>query len=251
MSADYAVLSEALQFKLSIRFRPQLIPTIAAIILITGMIKLGFWQYGKAEQKRALQVAYDARLVEAPVPLPETVSNIEDWRYRRIHVRGRFDPQYQILLDNQVEGDAAGYHVITPFRAANSKAVVLVDRGWIAMGERAKLPQIETPDYQLDIEGFAWVPSSKFYELSKAEESKSWQQVWENMDMPGYAKAVPFAVLPFVIRLDATSPAGFSRQWVKPAERIEMHVGYAWQWWGFSLAVAIIWLVVNFKREIW
>jgi surfeit locus 1 family protein len=164
-------------------------------------------------------------------------------------VRGRFDPQYQILLDNQVEGDVAGYHVITPFRADNQKAVVLVDRGWVPMGERAKLPAIETPDGLLDIEGFAWVPSTKFYELVKQIDTDRWQPVWENMDMQRYSKAVPFAVLPFVMRLDASSPAGFSRLWVKPAERIEMHIGYAWQWWGFSLAVAAIWLVVNFKKE--
>ncbi|OGV74278.1 MAG: hypothetical protein A3B82_04900 [Methylophilales bacterium RIFCSPHIGHO2_02_FULL_57_10] len=70
------------------------------------------------------------------------------------------------------------------------------------------------------------------------------------MDMPRYAKAVPFVVLPFVIRLDASSQAGgFSRNWIKPAERIETHIGYAWQWWGFSVALVAIWVFVNVKRE--
>ncbi len=234
---------------MSIRFRPQLVPTIAAIILIAGMVRLGFWQYGKAEEKRALQAAYDARLVEAPVAVPETISDIEKWRYRRIHVRGTFDPQYQILLDNQVEGDVAGYHVITPMRKENSTAVILVDRGWVPMGDRERLPEIKTPEGALEIEGFAWVPSTRFYELVKPVASTRWQPVWQNMDMQRYVKAAPVAVVPFVLRLDASSPAGFVRNWVKPAERIEMHLGYAWQWWGFSLAVAVIWVVVNLERD--
>jgi cytochrome oxidase assembly protein ShyY1 len=34
-----------------------------------------------------------------------------------------------------------------------------------------------------------------------------------------------------------------------PAERIEMHIGYAYQWWGFSAALFAIWIFVNLKRK--
>lgn len=219
-----------------------------AIVLIAGMSKLGFWQYGKAEQKRALQATYDARLAEPPVALPGTVANVEKWRYRRVHVRGNFDARYQILLDNQVENEAAGYHVITPLRIENTSATILVDRGWIPVGDRSQLPHLETPADVIEIEGFVWVPSTRFYQLAAAVESRDWQPVWQNMDMARYAKVAPFAVLPFVLRMDASAPAGFVRNWIRPAERIETHIGYAWQWWGFSLAVAAIWIFVNFKR---
>lgn len=232
------------------QFRPQLLPTIAAVLLIAGMVKLGFWQYGKAQQKLALQAAYDLRLQEAPVALPHAVADIEPWRYRRVKSQGVYEPRYQILLDNQVDNENAGYHVITPFRAAGSNALVLVDRGWIPMGDRSQPPQIATPTGMIEIEGFAWVPSSKFYELSAPAPSGGWQMLWQNMDMSRYAKSVPFAVLPFVVRLDAASAAGgFVRNWPKPAERIETNIGYAWQWWGFSLALALIWLFVNLKRK--
>lgn len=231
-------------------FRPQLIPTLAAILLTAGMVKLGFWQYGKAEQKRLLQSTFDARLNEAPVGLPDSVANVEDWRYRRIQARGRYEPQYQILLDNQVENEVAGYHVITPFRAEGGKAVLLVDRGWVDMGDRSRLPRVETPVGMVEVSGFAWVPSNKFYELAPPAPSKDWQPLWQNMDMPRYAKVVPFSILPFVLRLDESSASGgFVRNWPRPAERIETHIGYAWQWWGFSVALVAIWLFVNLKKE--
>lgn len=246
---DYAVLPEALQFKLMYRFRPDWFPSLIAILLVAGMVRLGFWQYHKAEQKQALQSAYDARLTEAPVAVPDSIADIEDWRYRRIRAKGHYETAYQILLDNQVENGAAGYHVITPFRAEGSKGLLLVDRGWIPMGDRSRLPKIDTPAGSLEVTGFAWVPSTKFYELSPPA-GGAWQPLWQNMDMERYGKAVRTPVLPFVLRLDAGSPAdGFVRHWVMPAERIEMHLGYAWQWWGFSATLIVIWIFVNFKKE--
>lgn len=244
------MLSEALQFKLTYRFRPDWFPTLVAILLVIGMVQLGFWQYHKAEQKRALQSTYDARLTETPMVVPDSVGNIENWRYRRLYAKGHYETAYQILLDNQVENGAAGYHVITPFRAQGGKGLLLIDRGWIPVGDRSKLPQIDTPAGAVEVVGFAWVPSTKFYELATPPAGNTWQPLWQNMDMARYGKAVPYPVLPFVLRLDAASPAGgFVRNWVMPAERIEMHLGYAWQWWGFSAALVAIWVFVNFKKE--
>lgn len=217
--------------------------------MIAGMVKLGFWQYGKAEQKKVLQAVFDARLLEAPRALPDKVVNIEEWRYRKLQAVGQYEPANQIFLDNQVESGAAGYHVITPFRAKGSGALLLVDRGWVPMGDRSQLPQVGIPEGVLTVTGFAWVPSNKFYELAKPQESAQWQPVWENMDMVRYQKLIREPVLPFVLRLDSSSAGGFLRNWVMPAERIETHIGYAWQWWGFSVALFLIWIFVNVKKE--
>jgi len=246
MLHDYAARASGMQ---SIRyiFRPRWFPTLAAVVSIALMVKLGFWQYDKAEQKRLLQSTFDARLGESPAALPGNVSNIEEWRYRRIRATGRYETQYQILLDNQVEGQVAGYHVITPFRAENTKALLLVNRGWIPAGDRSRLPFVETPAGVVEIRGYAWVPG-KYYEL--ATPSGEWQTLWQNVDMARYATAVPFSVFPFILRLDASSTAGgFSRNWPQPAERIEKHVGYALQWWGFAGAALAIWVFVNLRRS--
>ncbi|MCX7628489.1 MAG: SURF1 family protein [Methylophilaceae bacterium] len=230
-------------------FRPPLLPTIAAALLVVGMAKLGFWQYDKAEQKKTLQATFDARLAEAPVALPDRITDPESWRYRRIRATGYYDPKFQILLDNQVENGMAGYHVITPFRVEGASTVLLVDRGWIPMGDRSRLPSVDTPAGKVEVIGFVWLPSTKFYELAPPPVTTIWQTVWENMDMARYAKVSGLEIYPFVLRLDASSTAGgFVRNWARPAERIETHIGYAWQWWGFAIAVVAIWLFVNFKR---
>ena len=235
---------------LKYRFRPGLMPTLAMLIVVTVCIKLGLWQQHKAEVKRALQAQLDQRLREATVALPEQIADLEAWRYRRVKVRGSYEPRYQILLDNQVEQEVAGYQVVTPLQLENGRRV-LVSRGWVAApADHATLLQVTTPSGMQEVEGTVWLPSEKFFALGSTPAGEQWQPVWQNMDMKRYAQMVPFAVQPFVIRLDATSNAGgFARNWPRPAERIEMHVGYSYQWFGFALAFVVIYLVVNIRKS--
>ncbi|OIQ86479.1 SURF1 family protein [mine drainage metagenome] len=235
---------------LKYRFRPGLLPTLAMLLAVALCIRLGLWQQHKAGLKQALQTRLDQRLREAPVVLPEKIAVAEAWRYRRVKARGSYDPHYQILLDNQVENEVAGFHVLTPLLLENGTRV-LVDRGWIpAPADHATAPEVVTPAGMLEVEGTVWLPSDKIFTLAPAPSSSQWQSVWQNLDMKRYAQAVPFAVLPVVIRLDAASGAGgFVRDWPRPAENIEMHVGYTYQWFGFALAFVVIYLVVNIRKS--
>ncbi len=232
------------------RFRPGLIPTLAMLLAVALCIRLGLWQQHKAEAKRALQSQFDQRLREAPVALPEKIADLEAWRYRRVKVRGSYDTHYQILLDNQVEQEIAGYQVITPLQLDNGRRV-LVNRGWVpAPADHRSVPPVVTPNGAQEVEGTVWLPSDKFFALEPKQASAQWQPVWQNMDMKRYAQSVPFDVLPLVIRLDAASNAGgFARDWPRPVERIEMHVGYSYQWFGFALAFMVIYLVVNIRKS--
>jgi surfeit locus 1 family protein len=232
---------------LSLRFRPDLLPTLAAIITMAVMIKLGFWQYGKAQAKASLQQTYDQRAADAYTAIPSSIDDVELWRYRKLEGKGRYLTELQILLDNQVEKEQAGYHVITPFKT-ESGALVLVDRGWIPVGDRARLPEVDTPAEVVHVSGFSWIPSTKYFELATPD--STWQPVWQNLDLARYTKASGLQVLPLVIRLDANSQAGgFVRNWVRPAENIEKHLGYALQWWGFAATVLVIWIFVNLRKE--
>lgn len=209
-------------------------------------IKLGLWQYDKARQKQALQDMYSQYRDATPSPLPLQLKNAEEWRYRRVTVEGEYEPRYQILLDNQVSHDQAGYHVITPLRIHGSQHYVLVNRGWIpAMAEHRDLPKIITPTGPQQITGQVWIPASRYYTLGKNEPDQ-WDTLWQNMDMQRYMALVPFAVSPVVIRLDAASQAGgFDRDWPQPAERIGMHLSYAYQWFGFAFAALAIYLYLS------
>lgn len=236
-------------------FQPSWLGTLVTVCCIPLFIKLGLWQYHKAEQKLALQGMYDAYAHAAPEPLPEMLTQPEDWRYRQIKVVGEYMPRYQILLDNQVEKELVGYHVITPIKIQGTQRFILVDRGWIpAKDNHSELPKVDTPSGMQQVAGQGWLPSNKFYTLQATAPQKSgadWQPVWQNMDMSLYAKSVPFEVLPLAIRLDPASQAGgFVRDWQRPDDRVTTNIGYAYQWFGFAVAALAIYLFLSFKKIV-
>jgi len=232
------------------QFKPTWFGTLVTICCIPVFIKLGLWQYSKAEQKQALQSQYDASSSHQPEAIPEDLSNPEALRYKQVEVTGEYVKQYQMLLDNQVEGETAGYHVITPLKLDGKDELVLVDRGWIAASDNhADLPEVDVPKGAQKVFGQLWAPSKKFYTLSPQQAvNGQWQVLWQNMDMQAYAKAVPNKVLPVVIRMSPENQGGFVRNWIRPDDRIATHLGYAYQWFGFAFATAAIYLFVGFRR---
>jgi surfeit locus 1 family protein len=154
------------------------------------------------------------------------------------------------LLDNQVENTVVGYHVFTPMQVEGSQIYVLVNRGWIKGSLDRKPPVVIAPQGRQEIEGDIALPAKKFFTLEAppATDGK-WQQVWQNLDMQRYIKSAPFAVQPFIVRLDAKSAAGgFVRNWPPPGDRVSMHLGYAYQWFGFALTLLVIFIVLNVKK---
>jgi surfeit locus 1 family protein len=254
----YAANSPTLQsrvLRMNYTFRPNVWMTLATLAVIALCIKAGLWQYNKAGLKQALQTQLNARLTEPPVALPDKIAALEDWRYRRVKFAGVYDTRYQVLLDNQVESTVAGYHVLTPMQVEGSSQYVLVNRGWIAKaaaqkGVQQKVPVVIAPQGRQQIEGDIGFPAAKFFSLEEPPASNSkWQPVWQHLDMARYAKSVSFAVQPFVVRLDAKSAAGgFVRNWPPPGERVSMHLGYAYQWFGFALTLLVIYIVLNVKK---
>lgn len=232
------------------RFRPSLVGTIATVLCIPLFVHLGLWQHHKAEIKQHLQSQYEANASRASEALPAEFLNLEEIRYKNIHAEGEYLTKYQIFLDNQVEGEVAGYHVITPLQLSDGKQVILVDRGWVpALPNHNDLPLVITPTGQQKVEGQLWVPSQKFYTLkAQAKVAGDWQAVWQNMDMKAYQEAVPFKMVPVVLRMSPNNSGGFVRNWVRPDDRIATHLSYAYQWFGFAFAAFAIYIFVGFKR---
>lgn len=233
------------------RFQPKLIPTLATLLLLPLLINLGLWQSNKADKKQALQDIYDQRGKSALVQIGSEPLNLDNLRFSKVVARGYYEPVYQILLDNQISNGQAGYHVITPLHISGSTMRILVNRGWVPMGaDRSQLPVIDTPQQEVEVTGNAHDPSGKYLELAHPDDTKkSWQMVWQNLDIKRYKNAVPFSIHPVIILLDSTSSAGgYVRDWPKPDYRIDVNRGYAIQWYLMSIALVIIYIVTNFKK---
>lgn len=225
------------------------------MICIPLFIKLGLWQYHKAELRKEIQASYNTAQDQHALSLPANLiyadaAHLSAWKYKKVAMQGHYETKYQILLDNQVENNRAGFHVITPFKLENSNHYVLINRGWVPGGaSHDELPVIETPGETMGIIGSVWIPSQKIFTLETEADKTGWHTVWQHMDMQRYQKSVPIQTLPLVIKLDAKNKTGgFVRNWQLPASKIATNMGYAYQWFGFSIASLLIFLFTSIKK---
>ncbi len=232
-------------------FKRTFIPTLATLVLFPLFLYLGYWQLQRAEEKRALQAEYDRRAHDAPMSIGSRPQSAEALRFYKVIAKGYYETDYQVLLDNRVHQGRAGYHVITPLHIEGGNMRVLVNRGWVPLGQdRKQLPVFETPQGQQVVTGVATVPMEKVFMLAEPEPIRDdWQPVWQHMDMKRYSQAVPFPVQPVVILLDPASPAGgFTREWSRLDAGIAVHQGYAFQWFALAAALLAIYFILSRRK---
>jgi surfeit locus 1 family protein len=237
------------------KFRPGLWPTIATLILLPLFVRLGFWQLDRADQKAALQQAYTQQRSEPPVDLaaePARRSDREAMLWRECLLRGEYLPQEQYLLDNQIENEAVGYLVYTPFRLAGQETVVLVNRGWIPLGARRDVvPVFATPRGPVEIRGMAKAPQSTGLVLGGGGVEKLGRGLvrLQHLDLAALAKSRNWDLLPYVVRLEPERDSHFVRDWAAPGFGRERHLGYAFQWFLMAAVLVVLYVVLNTRRN--
>lgn len=229
------------------QFAPGPWPTVAALFFFALTLWLGNWQSGRAEAKRVLQARYDAAFAEPPLRLGAAMVTADSVRYRRIEVDGVFDAAQTILLDNRVAQGAAGYHVLTPLRPGAGSPAVLVNRGWVPAGRsRAEVPQPPTPAGPVKLQGIAVDPDTRYVELGPTAPQG---RVWQNLDFERYVRRSGLRLQPVLLLQTTELDDGLYRAWPRPDAGVDMHVGYAFQWYSLATTVAVLWVVTNVKRR--
>ncbi len=160
---------------------------------------------------------------------------------------GTYDARRQILIDNKVQGDRVGYHVVTPLTLTDGRTV-LVDRGWIAQGaSRSALPSAPPPEGSVSVTGRVAIPARGYFELGRDDDNGP---VRQNLDPARFSAASGVAVLPIVIEEMAPAGAGdgLVRDWPAPDSGIEMHRIYMVQWYAFAALAVGLWLYFHLRR---
>jgi len=229
------------------QFAPTLWPTVATLIFFALTMWLGNWQSERAETKRTLQAQYDVATQDPPIHVGKVLLTRDDLLYRKLEVQGVFDDRHTILLDNRVYGGVAGYHVLTPLKIDGSQLAILVNRGWVAAGRsREQLPRIATPEGRVKLEGMAVDPHSRYLELAPVVTQG---RVWQNLDFARYTADSGLTLQPVLLLQTSTQPDGLQRNWPRPDTGVSMHLGYAFQWYSLATTLAVLWVVMNVKRD--
>jgi surfeit locus 1 family protein len=227
------------------RFRPGLIPGIATIAFVALTVSLGNWQRHRAEEKLEAAQKADEAAQSAVLSIPSALVSADGFERRRVSVRGRFVARSTLFLDNKVLHGVAGYHVLTPLAIDGGDMHVLVDRGWIAAGDRTRLPGISTPEGLQTLEGTAVLPSRRFVELAPEAEGGPLR---ENLVVEREEKRLGLKLQPFVIEQTSEAQDGLERVWERPDTGADRNRSYALQWYSFAALAAILYVVLGFKR---
>ncbi|WP_137822141.1 SURF1 family protein [Pseudomonas sp. D(2018)] len=222
-------------------FRPGLVPTLVVLAMLPVLLGLGFWQLARAEEKRQLLAAADARRLASPVAIEQLLASPAP-AYLRVRLRGHFDAAHSLFLDSRIRDGKAGIELLQPFQDSTSGQWLLVNRGWLPWPDRRVAPAFTTPAGELELVAWAYVPPGAAFELKHLEAS-GWPQLINQVDTAGLWQHLGRSGLPLELRLEEGA-AAYRTDWAVVAMGPEKHLGYAVQW--FALAAALFGLFIYF-----
>ncbi len=228
-------------------------PCVMFIILMPVLIALGRWQLDRADQKTILLQQQKLRTSESQMDFMGLANlELDEQKYRKVYVTGRYDVEHQFLLDNQIVSGNAGYFVLTPFWIKDQNRAMLVNRGWVAFtGDRKHLPDIRFQQNDVKISGVINSFPSVGLKLAGAEiPSSGWPSVVQVVDIPMLQQKLGYPLLDFQLQLDSDQLNGYVRDWrtfiAMPPEK---HIAYAVQWFGLAATLLVLFLIYGFKYE--
>jgi len=195
----------------------------AAAAIAIVCVAAGIWQLDRLGQRRARNANVAARLARPPLSVgrgtvPDSV------RQRRLVATGVFDFARERVWPLRSFDGTPGVGLVTPLRLADGSAV-FVDRGWVPS------PDAHRVDHSLyreadtaTVEGLGMIPPRGHFDVEIATLRDS----------------VPYRLVPFVLQETGVAAArGLPRRWPAPALDDGPHLGYAIQWFSFTVIIVV------------
>lgn len=216
--------------------------TLATVFTMVVTASLGFWQLDRARQKIALQDQIDQR---ARLPAWQTADLLQagdpkEGVHRPVRLRGQWVKEASVFLDNRQMATRNGFILVTPLKLAGSASAVLVQRGWVPRDftDRSRVPTIDTPSGEVELEGRLAPPPGKLYELGEAGTGA----IRQNIDLGTLALETGLILMPVSVQQTGASPEGLLREWPRAAIGVDKHHGYAFQWFGLCALAGLLYL---------
>ncbi|BEP70958.1 SURF1 family protein [Variovorax sp. V35] len=253
-----------------------LVVTLAAVLALAATVSLGRWQLSRAAQKEALQARIDAQKQKAPLFQAEflALGEAAGEMHRPVRLRGLWLTAQTVYLDNRQMHGTPGFYVLTPFALEGSEQAVMVQRGWVQRNfvDRTQLGVVETPPGIVELTALIEPPPSHLFELgaktaaapapaasaaapapsaagasAPAPGIQGSSPIRQNLDLEAF-RAETQLPLRTDVSLQQSGPAseGLQRDWPAPALGLERHYGYAFQWFGLSALVVILYVWFQF-----
>jgi cytochrome oxidase assembly protein ShyY1 len=227
---------------------------LLVIVVIVAMVNLGFWQLRRLDERKAFNRVLSARIAEAPAPLHDVLTPGADpgaVEWRSVTASGTYVPAEQFAVVNRSQDGIGGTMVVTPLRLTDGR-LLLVERGF--------MPGTTTPPAALsgtvEIVG-RLRPSEKRHTGQLSDPSSGVLHEAQRVDIPRLAPQLSAGLEPMYVELTASRPAE-PTPYPAPVTLPELtegpHLSYAVQWFMFSVAVIVGWVLavrhsINTRRR--
>ncbi|MFJ4961931.1 SURF1 family protein [Streptomyces sp. NPDC088729] len=235
--------------------RQWVILTLLALVLIPTMIELGFWQLHRHQKRVAQNTLISQNLKARPEPVTDltspghTVPRADYWR--AVTATGTFDTEHEVVVRRRTAQDERiGVHVLTPLDLKGG-GTVLVNRGWVPAAPN----QTDFPDVPAAPRGEVTVTGRL-----KADETTGSSGIKDLAGLPDrqvmlinstqQSALLSRPVLGgYIEQTDPEPSGGLPEQIASPDDSsIGAHMAYAVQWWLFTAAVPVGWVILV-RRE--
>ncbi len=232
-----------------LEFAPTGFMTLATLVCFVLFVALGNWQLQRADHKRAIEQRFQDRL-EQPYGYHYLTQDVDaDMQYRKVRLRGEYDLDHLLLVDNKLHQGVAGYHVLMPFVIDPTGKAVWVNRGWVAAGyDRSILPAIRSPRVPDQVKGVVTIPSTEGFRMGTVDASRQWPKRVPYVDLEVINPSLDLPMLPYVVWLSPDVDDFYIREWVPVWSPPGKSEAYAVQWFSFALVVCILYLFLNTRR---
>ncbi|MDP4734486.1 MAG: SURF1 family protein [Limnohabitans sp.] len=227
-----------------------------AVVGVSITFSLGQWQLDRASEKNTLQ---DARNQQADKEVLDgrtlrygeaSAAQNSDLVHRRMVVTGRWLPMHTVHLDNRQMNAKPGFFVLTPLQIEETGEILVVQRGWVqrSFTDRAALPPVQTPSELVKVQGHLAPWPSRLYDFGGIESGP----IRQNLDLMTYRQETGLKLLEVTLLQSGGPSEGLLREWPVVASGVDKHYGYAFQWFGLSGLIALLYVwfqIVQPRRQ--
>lgn len=222
---------------------------LLVVVGIVTMVNLGFWQLRRLDERQAFNAVIEERYDAAPVPLDDLLTSDvdpDDIAWRPVTTSGSYLPDEAVLVVNRSQNGRAGVNIVVPLRLDDGR-ILFVNRGFVP--QTFDVPSV--PAIDVSVSG-RLRPSQQrgFGQLSDPAEGVLREA--QRLDIERLAPQIDGEVVPMYIDLIESVPAevgAIPEPVIAPDLSEGNHLSYAVQWFIFSIAVGVGW-VLAVRRSI-
>ena len=233
---------------------------LAVVLLVVGMVWLGFWQLRRLDEKRSIKASFEARQelpvedVEAVVPAgaepgDATVAAVAN---RSVTAEGTYADDDTFVVENRSFNGASGGWALTPLVLDDGTAVV-VNRGFLGFDRKGVIDPPPAPAGEVTVKGLL-LESEHRGRFGPTDPDEGKLDVLARVDLARVAQQVDYDVLPAYVQRVSSDPEEVTAEGAPelvalgtPELSEGPHLSYAVQWFTFT-TIAVVGYALLLRR---